>query len=370
MAFTKAQLEALKNSQLASNQPITAAIHRAFAQNLIDELYDAQSRGNLLAGVQEIGTTAAGDDVLVIRAGQAYLIPASLFGGSGISFADLNGIVIVDPQDGDLLSYDAATDTWVNVPNAFDASNFVNIAGAQSITGAKVFVNAILALTGSNPVFRIGTSDNEAIVNFRNAANEDAAGVVMSTPANEVSLVTRVNNMSIRIQPNGTGGVRFPAVPAAVGAVRMMVLDTNDRLRDGGAPLVQTTGVFTPTLTDSGGGFTYTLSQAAGTFIKTGRQVYVSIIITITSTSGTQSGGLLIGNLPFTAQSFLGSFAMTVHKMQGTNWSNALLNELSSAVNANTSTIGFSTLTSPSGNQAPSITNGAILISGCYQASS
>jgi hypothetical protein len=118
MAFTKAQLEALKNSQLASNQPINAATHRAFVQNLIDELYDAQSRGNLLAGVQDSGATVAGDEILVIRSGVAYLIPASLF-GTGISFDDLNGIVIVDPQDGDLLSYNALTDSWQNLPNTF-----------------------------------------------------------------------------------------------------------------------------------------------------------------------------------------------------------------------------------------------------------
>jgi hypothetical protein len=455
MAFTKAQLEALKNSLLASNQPINAATHRAFVQNIIDELYDAQSRGNLLAGVQANGTTAVGDQILVIRSGAAFLIPASLF-GSGISFDDLNGIVIVDPQDGDLLVYDALTDTWGNLPNTFvpyagatasvdlgefglragfvrfdttptgtptdqgtvswDVDNetldvvlngytmkvgedlfypvknqtganipkgtavrfngtvgasgrlliapyladgslpstrfmgvtaeaiangedgkvlwfgrlrgintnafnegdilyasttvaggyqtavptppnnvisvaavinksinqgvlfvrpqietqgdFVTVATAQNITGAKVFINQLLALSGSNPVFRIATSDNTSTLNFRNAANEDAASISMSTPANEVALATAVNNMNIRIQPHGTGGVRFPAVPAAAGAVRMMVLDSNDRLRDGGVPLNQkifvnpNTAIIgtTPSVTTAG---TYAYSYSA-----------------------------------------------------------------------------------------------------------
>ena len=80
MALTKAQLEALKNSLLASGQPITAATHRGFIQNVIDEMYDAQSRGNLLAGVQANGTTVADDTILLIRGGQAYLVPATLFG--------------------------------------------------------------------------------------------------------------------------------------------------------------------------------------------------------------------------------------------------------------------------------------------------
>jgi len=119
MAYTKAEIEALKNALLASNQPITASIHRTFAQKIIDELYDAQSRGNLLGGVQASGTTGTEDSVLVIRSGQAYLIPASLFGGSGITLADLNGVVIIDPQDGDLIAYDAVSETWNNIPLAF-----------------------------------------------------------------------------------------------------------------------------------------------------------------------------------------------------------------------------------------------------------
>jgi hypothetical protein len=119
MAFTKAQLEALKNSLLASNQPITAATHRAFVQNIIDELYDAQSRGNLLAGVQGTTSNVTGDVTVVIRGGQAYLIPTANLVAAGLTFDDLNGVVIVDPQNGELLAYNATTDTWENVPNIY-----------------------------------------------------------------------------------------------------------------------------------------------------------------------------------------------------------------------------------------------------------
>lgn len=118
MAFTKAELEALKNSILASNKPITAAQHRAFVQNLIDEMYDAQSRGDLLAGVQEDVGTAAGDLVLVLREGDAFLVPASVFGGGSGNLVDLGDVVITSPEADDLLSYDAVMGKWVNVPLA------------------------------------------------------------------------------------------------------------------------------------------------------------------------------------------------------------------------------------------------------------
>lgn len=119
MAYTKQQLEALKNSLLASGQPINAVTHRALVQKLIDELYDAQSRGDLLAGVQGTNDSAAGDVTLVIRSGQAYLIPTANLVAAGLSFDDINGVVIVDPQNGQLLSYDAVEGAWKNVPNIY-----------------------------------------------------------------------------------------------------------------------------------------------------------------------------------------------------------------------------------------------------------
>lgn len=116
MAFTKAELEALKNALLASNQPITAATHRSFVQNIIDELYDAQSRGDLLAGVQEDAATEAGDLVLLIRGGEAFLVPASVFGGGAGTLAGLGDVIITDPQDEEILSYNSSSGKWVNIP--------------------------------------------------------------------------------------------------------------------------------------------------------------------------------------------------------------------------------------------------------------
>jgi len=117
MAYTKAQLEALKNSLLAGGQPITASIHREFVQKIIDELYDAQSRGDLLSGVQATTSNVSGDVTLVIRSGQAYLIPTANLVAAGLNFDDLNGLVIIDPQNGDLLAYNSVTAEWENVPD-------------------------------------------------------------------------------------------------------------------------------------------------------------------------------------------------------------------------------------------------------------
>lgn len=138
MAYTKAQLEALKNSILASAQPINAAQHRSMVQNLINEMFDPQSRGNLLAGVQADGTTAEGDTTLLIRSGQAYLVPAALFGGGAANLAGLGDVVISDPQDGDFLVFDGVSGKWKNVAglasNVLDKKQGFNYSGSNTFT--------------------------------------------------------------------------------------------------------------------------------------------------------------------------------------------------------------------------------------------
>lgn len=74
--MTKAELEALKNSLLASGQPINSAgMHRPMVQALINELYLAQSRGDVLKDVQQSLAAQDNDVALVIRSNQAYLVP-------------------------------------------------------------------------------------------------------------------------------------------------------------------------------------------------------------------------------------------------------------------------------------------------------
>jgi hypothetical protein len=85
MAYTQSQLEALKNSLLASNQPdkITAAKHRQFEQAVIYELFDPESRGNLLALVQTVLNLNQGDKVLVITNGVLRAIDIANIATSG-----------------------------------------------------------------------------------------------------------------------------------------------------------------------------------------------------------------------------------------------------------------------------------------------
>jgi len=78
--MTQAALLALVNGYLASGQPITAAgEHRPSMQSVIGEMYDANSRGSVLAGVDVSVSLVAGDKLFLIRSGVAKLVDISLF---------------------------------------------------------------------------------------------------------------------------------------------------------------------------------------------------------------------------------------------------------------------------------------------------
>jgi len=78
--MTKAALEALVNAYLASSQPITASgMHRPSMHSVIDEMYDANSRGSVLSGVTTSVSLVAGDQLFLIRSGAARLVPITLF---------------------------------------------------------------------------------------------------------------------------------------------------------------------------------------------------------------------------------------------------------------------------------------------------
>lgn len=86
--MTKSALEALVNVLLAPSQPITAnGQHKPSMQHVIDELYDAQSRADVLQGVADALSLATGDKILIIRSGGAKLVPTTLFiAGTFITF--------------------------------------------------------------------------------------------------------------------------------------------------------------------------------------------------------------------------------------------------------------------------------------------
>lgn len=145
------------------------------------------------------------------------------------------------------------------------------------------------------------------------------------------------------------------------------MLNASNRVVKGSGGVSQSNGTFVPTLVDNGGGYTYALSSALGFYIKTGKMVFISVNIGVVSTSGSQLGGLVIGNLPFKSEASSGNIsAVILSKMTGTNWSSSLLNRLSSEVVTNSTTIGFSTLTESVGNFAPSIDSGTIRLSATY----
>lgn len=112
MAYTKQQLETLVSNLLASGQPIDAAMHREQILAVIAEIFSAQSRGDVLAGVSSTTVLNAGDSILIFRSGVAYRVPSEAFSPANI--ADLGGVFIADPQDGEVLVYNAIEGRWEN----------------------------------------------------------------------------------------------------------------------------------------------------------------------------------------------------------------------------------------------------------------
>ena len=190
---TKTQLEALKNSLLASQQPIIASTHREAFQSLIDELYNAQSRGDILSGVQIDGTIGTGDTLVLIRSGQAYLVPTSLF--------------------------------------ASDGDDFVTLGTAQTITGAKIFENELVRVEGNNPEIRLQASSNVSSFKFRTLNNEDAVVNSYNNETKKFLIATNIDNADIIIAPNGTGKVNLPNIPDGTG--ESLMRDTNGNIVKG-----------------------------------------------------------------------------------------------------------------------------------------
>jgi hypothetical protein len=114
MAYTKAQLEELIGTLLASGQPIEASQHRAQILSIVDEIFSAQSRGNVIAGVTSSGVLEPTDTILIFRGGLARQIPASLFSAS--TLAGLSDVFILDPEEGEILIYNLAEGRWENKP--------------------------------------------------------------------------------------------------------------------------------------------------------------------------------------------------------------------------------------------------------------
>jgi hypothetical protein len=115
MAYTKAQLEALKNSLLASSKPIPATDHREMEQALIDELFSSQSRADILDGIGDTTLDTGQDEFFIFRNGVAYKVPAAFVQPGLLEL--LEDCLIITPSDGQVLMYDAGLEKWVNADN-------------------------------------------------------------------------------------------------------------------------------------------------------------------------------------------------------------------------------------------------------------
>ena len=81
--MTKAALEAAVNALLAPDQPITAnGMHKPSMQQVINEMYNANSRGAVLSGIDTVVSLESGDQVVIIRGSTAKLIDRDQFGGT------------------------------------------------------------------------------------------------------------------------------------------------------------------------------------------------------------------------------------------------------------------------------------------------
>ena len=127
---TEAQLKSISNTELASGTQIPALKHRTVNNAIIEEMYAGQSRGDVLAGVQSALSLSGGDQVLVIRSGQAYLLDATDFGFVD-ALADLTDVSIPSPANDQVLAYNSAGGNWI-AKDVNDLTSVVSITGTAT----------------------------------------------------------------------------------------------------------------------------------------------------------------------------------------------------------------------------------------------
>lgn len=150
MAFTKAQLEAANNTELASEKPILASDHRSVNQKVIDQLYDAQALANAFNLLTTLSTPLANDSIFVIRDGVAYKMPASVLDFVQ-NFRDLSDVNIPTPVDGQVVYYNS-------VSSKFELKSINDIAGGVIFVANE----ASLPVTGTSDILYVTTSSTES----------------------------------------------------------------------------------------------------------------------------------------------------------------------------------------------------------------
>lgn len=141
MAYTKAELEALKNTLLASLLPIPASNHRTQVQSIIDEMFDAQTRGDLLSGVTQVTDLQGADLILIIRNGLAKLAPLLVNPLERVTVSVAGGTITMNmasvPEKVFVGSADISANrilAFTNETQAIRATLFITVSGTRQIT--------------------------------------------------------------------------------------------------------------------------------------------------------------------------------------------------------------------------------------------
>ncbi len=287
---TEAALKTLSNTELASGTEIPATKHRIVNDAIIEELFDAQSRGDVLSAVQAAVAIATGDKVLVIRSGAAYLLDADEFGFIS-NFVDLDDVNIPTPSNDQVVVYDTATSKFI-VKDLADISTGGDITGSGTVnampkfsTGTSITDSSISddgttvtvssAMTASGAITGQDLIESQGVFYHRNnilVLNKAVSGWIRWVSRNTDEAETRIDLEQIRnITPASGGGLILGGdtsvtgnltVPSgAVGGFLSSSLGTNPTALD--ANSVRTLNVTAATYTAS---TTLTLSNVTNLF--------------------------------------------------------------------------------------------------------
>lgn len=193
---TKAQLKAISNSQLASGTEIPATKHRTVNDAIIEELFNAQSRGDVLSGVQSAGSLAGGDLVVVIRGGEAYLLDSSEFGFID-ELADLTDVNIPTPANDQILAYDFSTSKWV-------AKDLADITTGGDISGSGT-TNRLPKFSATQNITDSNISDDGTTVTVDSELNATGDTFIGDVTSPYTNFLERVLSISSTVSNTQSG---------------------------------------------------------------------------------------------------------------------------------------------------------------------
>tara|TARA_R110000737_G_C14624761_1_gene494678 strand:+ start:73294 stop:75051 length:1758 start_codon:yes stop_codon:yes gene_type:complete len=152
-------------------------------------------------------------------------------------------------------------------------------------------------------------------------------------------------------------------------SIHFVVADSGSTVATNYPPILESEGSFTATLSDVGGGATYTIGSQICNYYRVGKLVSFALRLSSISTSGTASGTLTIGGLPFNMNTGIQNiFPVNMQGASGVTWysinafgRNATGKELSFKIQSTLDANHDSTFVT-----GMSFTGGAINITGSY----